>query len=129
VSLFLEWSLRAWSVIGSILILGIVIDVLAGAIAPSSVSPLGRFFAHRDNLRAVEWTAAEQARGLMPACPAAVVDTDDRLFFYNLRYRAYPTWIVPVDAAPAMAPGQRDSLTCRVYYHGRVLRVEEARFR
>jgi hypothetical protein len=127
--MLLRLALRGWSIIGATLILGILVDVLMGTVAPSSRSPLDRFFAHRDNLSAVEWTAAERARGLMPACPAATVDTDDRLFFYNLRYRAYPTWIVPVDAKPAGAPALRDSLTCRVYYQERVLRVEEARFR
>jgi hypothetical protein len=124
---FLRPVLRAWSVLAAILIVGIAADVLA----PPALRPLRRFLSYHDNLRAVEWTASEQARAQLPPCRRVLVDTDDRLFFYNLRYRSYPTWILTDRDARALPPesptGPRDSLACRVYYHERVLRVEEAR--
>lgn len=117
----LRSALSAWSLAAAVLIAGVVAEV----IAPRGLRPLSRLFAHRENLRAAEWVAAEQALSLLPPCRRVAVDTDDRLFFYVLRYRSYPTWIVPVrEDAPA---GTEDSLTCRVYFHDGVLRIEEAR--
>lgn len=119
--ILLRSALYAWSVVAAALILGIAFE----AFAPPRLRPISRLFAHRENLHAPERVAAEQARALLPPCRRVVVDTDDPLFFYVLRYQSYPTWIVPVrEDEPADAQGAR---SCRVYYHQRILRIEEAR--
>lgn len=124
---FLRPALRAWSVLAAILLLAVGID----ALAPPALRPLRRLFAYHDNTRAAEWIAAEQVRSQLPPCRRVLVDTDDRLFLYNLRYMSYPTWILTEREARSLSQDEgegstAESLSCRVYYHERVLRIEEA---
>ncbi len=117
---FLWPVLGAWSVLAAFLILGIAAD----ALLPPPFRPLRRLLTFRDNLRAVEWVAAERAHAQLPPCRHVVVDTDDATFFYNLRYMSYPTWILREREASAVSPAE--SPACRVYYRERVLRIGEA---
>ena len=120
---FLWPVLGAWCALAAFLILGIAAD----ALLPPPFRPLRRLLHFRDNLRAPEWVAAERAHAQLSPCPRVVVDTDNAVFFYNLRYMSYPTWVLRAPEKSSVSSA--DSLTCRVSYRDPVLRIRGARAR
>jgi hypothetical protein len=108
---FQTYVLRPLVVAWAVLAVGLLAAVVLDALAPEGRSPVADLFKYRANTASAEWAAvAEVRRAMQPQRgpgPAVVVDTDNGIFFYQLRYQAYPTrvvraeWLVPDGAAAA----------------------------
>ena len=121
-------------IIRPLLLLGVPITiVLLAAVAgdillPSGRNPLGRFFKHRDNLEAPEYKAAIEAESKIPPAGPVLVDTDNKIFLYILRYRSYPIPVLQIDdEANATILGTGKSPTTVSYRAGKLVVEQEDR--
>jgi hypothetical protein len=90
--------LRPLVLLWAVLAIGVLAAVVVDALAPEGRSPVAGFFKYRVNTSSAEWAAVAEARREMQSegalGRAVIVDTDNGIFFYLLRYQLYPTWVV-----------------------------------
>jgi len=95
--------------------------------APSAGSPVARFLKHRVNLESPEWKAALAAEAEIPAQSTVLVETDNRIFFFILRYHLYPAWVVTERELASWKGARRDLIDHLVSYRGGKLEVTEVK--
>ncbi len=96
---------------------------------PSGRSPIGRFFNHIVNRQSQELKAALAVESQLPPDVRIFVTTDNRYFFYLLRYRLYPSWVVSQKELPSCKAVCADSFDHEVVYRKGVLEVTEVTYK
>jgi hypothetical protein len=95
---FQTYVLRPLVVLWAVLAIGVLAAVIVDALAPEGRSPVAGFFKYRVNTTSAEWAAVAEAQRQMQSDrvpgQAVLVDTDNGIFFYLLRYQLYPTWVL-----------------------------------
>lgn len=97
--------------------------VIADCCLPPGLSPIGRLVEFRQNIGCPEWTAAEAAKSQVPCDCVVIVDTDDTSFFYLLRYKLYPTWVLAQSDLPAWDVASLGIPQWSIDYHDGVVLV------
>jgi hypothetical protein len=116
---FQTYVLRPLVVLWAVLAIGVLAAVVVDALAPEGRSPVARFFKYRVNTASAEWAAVAEARGeIRPESvpnPAVVVNTDNGIFFYLLRYQLYPTWVMRTEwLTPDGSAGVEPSIAAHI---------------
>jgi len=117
----LKPAISVWAALAVVMICLGLYDVYA----PVGTSPVARFFKHRVNLASKEWKATELVAETLPPAKTVEVETDNRAFFYLLRYRLCPAWVLSEREMASWRHGPSDSIDVRIVYRKGVLRIEE----
>jgi hypothetical protein len=120
-------SIRRWLIRPALALWAVLAAVLIAATAgqmllPPEIWDLDRFLPHRDNLNSPEWRAALEAEKSCMSGRPVLVDTDNSIFLFILRYRCYPTWVIPSDGRLASEVSPGEAAVTRVSYREGVLR-------
>ncbi|HVP58707.1 MAG TPA: hypothetical protein VMU02_11460 [bacterium] len=116
-------AILIWVVLAAVMICLGLYDIYA----PPGKSPVARLFKHRVNLATEQWKATEEVLKTLPPVRTVLVDTDNRPFFYLLRYRLYPTWVVTERELASWKRSPSDSIDATVIYRKGTVRIEGAK--
>lgn len=97
--------------------------VIGDCCLPPGLSPMTRFVEFRQTIGCPEWKAAEAAKLKVPCDCVVIVDTDNAGFFYLLRYKLYPTWVLTESDLPAWEASSLGIPLWSVHYHDGVVLV------
>lgn len=122
-----SFLLRPAILLWAVLSLGMMGLVVGDILFPDLFAPLGRFLSHRENLESPEWRAAAGAEPQIALDSVVLVDTDNRVFFFTLRYRSYPIPVLLADEGEPFVERFGRLSVVPVYYRSGELRIGEER--